>query len=412
MNQISRRTLLKAGLALGATGLTAPAILSYGLGEKPVKLGMDNPLTGTYAVVGDSQLRGAKLAVEELNEKNGILGRPVKLVVEDSAGDVGTAVQKAHKLIDKDGCTFLLGSVSSSVALAISQVAHEKGVIYMDTGGHTTPVTGTHCHWTTFRTCTTTYMLAAAIADTLADKFGKRWYFLTPDYSFGHTEQAAFARILKGMGGTVLGNALAPLGTTDFSSYLIKAEQAKPDVLINLTDGNDLVNSMKQALQFGMNQKMAIGGGLQELEDLQALPPAARIGWWTFEWYWDQPGVPHVKEHVAKFRKKYGKYPTARSWFGYASVHSLALGANKAKTLDQVKVAHTMEGMVLPPEIALEPHQPYFRPGDHQLMADEFPGEVNHGGEYPDLFKVAKVIPGDKITQSVQAKGCHMTFPT
>src|SRR5574340_41521 len=320
---LSRRNILKSGVAVSASVLAMPPILAYGQGEQSIKVGMHDPLTGTYAAEGESEVRGAKMALTEINAKGGMLGRKVELVVEDDAANAGLAAQKAHKLIEQDKISLLMGAVSSATALSVNQVAHEKGVVYMVTGGHTDPVTGTQCHWTTFRICTTTYMLAAGLGGTLHEKFGGKWYFITPDYAFGHTLQESYAKILKGMGGTVLGNSLAPLGTTDFTSYLIKAESTKPDVLINLTDGQDLVNSMKQAVQFGLTKKFPIGGGLSELEVLRALPPAARIGWWTLEWWWDQPKTPHVKEWVATYQKVYadGSWPSARTWFGYAGLH-------------------------------------------------------------------------------------------
>ena len=401
MGRVDRRSVIKAGLAVGAAGLFAPPILTYGRGETPIKIGMHDPLTGTYAAEGASEVNGAKLALEEVNRRHGMLGRPVELIVEDDAANAGTAVQKAHKLVEKDGCAMLMGAVSSATALSVNQVAHEKGVIYMVTGGHTDPVTGKEAHWTTFRICTTTYMLAAGLVNTLYKKFGKRWYFITPDYAFGHTFQAAYAQILTSKGGTVLGNSLSPLGTTDFSSYLIKAQSTDPEVLILLVDGQDLLNCMKQAVQFGLQKKMAIGGGLSELEVMAALPKEARSGWWTVEWYWDQPKTPHVKQFVAAYHKKYGKYPSARSWFGYAGLHSLVLGANHAKSIEAVKMAHALEGMQLPPEVALQPHRVYFRAGDHQLMSSEFPGEIKPDGVYPDLFKVADIVEGDKIALSV-----------
>jgi branched-chain amino acid transport system substrate-binding protein len=304
-----------------------------------------------------------------------------------------------------------MGAVSSATALSVNQVAHEKGVVYMVTGGHTDPVTGTQCHWTTFRICTTTYMLAAGLAGTLHKKFGGKWYFITPDYAFGHTLQESYAKLLKGMGGTVLGNSLSPLGTTDFSSYLIKAQQAKPDVLIVLVDGQDLVNCMKQAAQFGLMKKFPIGGGLSELEVLRALPKEAKQGWWTLEWWWDQPNTPHVKEWVAAYRKAHtdGTYPSARTWFGYAGLHALAMGAAQAKSVESVKVAKALEGLELPPEIKLQPNKVYFRPGDHQLMSSEFPGEILADGTYPNLFKVADIVAGDKI--ALKDTGCKLDYP-
>jgi len=410
---LNRRTIIKSGAAaLGASQIFSPAILNYALGETPIKIGMHDPLTGTYAAEGDSEARGARMALAEVNAKGGILGRQVELVIEDEGANAGIAAQKAHKLIEQDKVDFLMGAVSSATALSVTQVAHDKGVLYMVTGGHTDPVTGTGCHWTTFRICTTTYMLAAGLASTLYKKFGGKWYFITPDYAFGHTLQGSYAKLLTAMGGKVLGNSLSPLGTTDYSSYLIKAQQSKPDVLVLLVDGQDLVNCMKQAAQFGLTKKFPIGGGLSELEVLRALPKEAKLGWWTLEWYWNQPNTPHVKEWVAAYQKANpdGTWPSARTWFGYAGLHSIAMGANAAKSKEAVKVAKALEGLELPPEVKLQPNKVYFRPGDHQLMSSEFPGEIIQDGKYPDLFKVADIVAGDKIALSVKDAGCHLDY--
>lgn len=410
---INRRTIIKSGAAaLGASQIFSPAILNYARGETPIKIGMHDPLTGTYAAEGDSEARGARMALAEVNAKGGILGRQVELVIEDEGANAGIAAQKAHKLIEQDKVDFLMGAVSSATALSVTQVAHDKGMLYMVTGGHTDPVTGTGCHWTTFRICTTTYMLAAGLAATLYKKFGGKWYFITPDYAFGHTLQGSYAKLLEAMGGKVLGNSLSPLGTTDYSSYLIKAQQSKPDVLVLLVDGQDLVNCMKQAAQFGLTKKFPIGGGLSELEVLRALPKEAKLGWWTLEWYWNQPNTPHVKEWVAAYQKANpdGTWPSARTWFGYAGLHSIAMGANAAKSKEAVKVAKALEGLELPPEVKLQPNKVYFRPGDHQLMSSEFPGEIIQDGKYPDLFKVADIVAGDKIALSVKDAGCHLDY--
>jgi branched-chain amino acid transport system substrate-binding protein len=412
VRKITRRRVMQAGAAIGIAPLFSPPILSFAQGETPIKIGMHDPLTGTYAAEGESEVRGANMALAEINAKGGILGRKVQLVVEDDNANAGLAAQKAHKLIEQDKVSFLMGAVSSATALSVNQVAHDKGMLYMVTGGHTDPVTGSQCHWTTFRICTTTYMLAAGLAKTLYQKFGGKWYFITPDYAFGHTLQESYAKLLKQMGGTVLGNSLSPLGTTDFSSYLIKAQQSKPDVLINLTDGQDLVNSMKQAAQFGLTKKFPIGGGLCELEVLAALPKEAKQGWWTLEWWWDQPNTPHVKEWVAAYQKAHSdkSYPSARTWFGYAGLHSLALGAAKAKSVEPVKVARALEGLELPPEIKLQPNKVYFRPGDHQLMSSEFPGEIIQEGKYPNLFKVASIVAGDGIALKPEETGCKLDY--
>lgn len=409
---ISRRTLLKSSAVLGATSLLYPAIGAFAKSENPVKIGLIDPQTGTYAVTGASEIAGFKLAVDQLNARGGILGRPVQLLIEDSAANVGQAVQKAHKLVNRDHVHFLSGAVSSAVALALSQAAEQLNTLYMDTGGHADAVTGEQCRWNTFRTCSTTWLLTAGDFQTLFDKYGKNWYFITPDYAFGHSLHRDYVTQLKKAGGKDLGNALAPLGTTDFSSYLIKAKSANPDALIVLTSGDDLTNTLKQATQFGLNKEIGIGGPLMELENLQALPAAARYGYWNMEWYWDQPDTPHVPEFVETYKKANGgNVPTARSWFGFASAHALALAAEQAKSLDTMKMVRALEGLELPPEVALQPHKTIYRASDHQLIGSEFPGRVKAGGSYPDLFEVSSIVDAQKIARSAQAKGCKMTYP-
>ena len=335
---VPRRTILKAGLAIGAMQIASPYVVKS-LAEEPIRIGLDDPFSGTYAELGRNEQIGCQLAVSEINAKGGILGRQVQLVAEDStSADTGVAVQKAHQLIDRDKVTFLLGNVNSAMALALGEVSNQAGVLHIVTGGHTDPVTGTDCHWNVFRVCNTTRMETDAVAKLLIDKFGKKWYFITPDYAFGHTLQQGFEANLKKFGGTEVGASLTPLGTTDFSSYLIKAQAANPDVIIFLTAGQDAVNSLKQAVQFGLDKKFHIAGAQQELEVLEGLPPNARIGTWVFEWYWVQPNVPHVKEFVAAIRKiNSGKVPTARHWFGYAATWTCALVANQEKTLQPVR---------------------------------------------------------------------------
>ena len=410
---LRRRTVLKAGLAIGALQIASPFVVKA-LGEEPVKFGLDDPFTGTYAELGKNEEIGARLAVEQINAKGGILGRHVELLSEDSTStDTGAAVQKAHKLIDRDKVNFLLGNVNSAMALALGEVSSEAKVLHIVTGGHTDAVTGKDCHWNVFRVCNTTRMETNSVSKLLFDKYGKKWYFITPDYAFGHTLQQGFEASLKKFGGTEVGASLTPLGTTDYSAVLIKAQAANPDVIIFLTAGEDAVNSLKQAVQFGLNKKFHIAGAQQELEVLEGLPPDARIGTWVFEWYWNQPTVPHVKQFVADIRKMNGgKVPTARHWFGYASVWTCALIANEKKTLDADKLAKGLENFTLPPEVALMPDKVFYRKGNHQLMPDLYVGHAVDKGPAPeDLFHVDKIVKGIDAALPVDETGCHLTFP-
>ena len=408
---VGRRSILKAGAAIGAMQVASPFVVSA-LGETPVKIGLDDPFTGTYAELGKNEKIGCELAIEQINHKGGILGRKVELISEDStSADTGTAVQKARKLIQRDKVDFLLGNVNSAMALAIGQVSNEFKVLHIVTGGHTDAVTGTDCHWNVFRVCNTTRMETNSVSATLFKKYGKRFYFITPDYAFGHTLQQGFEAALKANNGTEVGASLTPLGTTDYSPYLIKAQAANPDVIIFLTAGQDAVNSLKQAVQFGLNKKFHIAGAQQELEVLEGLPPDARIGTWVFEWYWNQPNVPHVKEFVEAIKKKTGKVPTARHWFGYVATHTCALVANANKTLDSVKLAHALEGFRLPPEIGLMPNTPFYRAGDHQLMPDLYVGHAVEKGPVPeDLFHVDQIVKGTVAALPVDQTGCKINW--
>ena len=410
--KVSRRTIIKAAAAVGATQIAAPFIIKA-RAEEMVKIGLDNPLTGTYAAVGKNELTGCQHAIDQINAKGGILGRQVQLLVEDStSGDAGTAVQKARKLIERDNVNFLIGNVNSALALAMAQVSNEKGVLHIVPGGHTDGITGATCHWNVFRVCNNTTMEANAVAGPMIKNAGKKWYYITPDYAFGHTLQAGLEKAAAKLGGIKSGADLTPLGTTDFSSYLIKAQSANPDVIVFLVQGDDMINALKQAVQFGLDKRLHLAGSQQELEALQGLPPEARVGSWVFEWYWKQPGVAHVPEFVAAIKKITGRVPTARTWFGFVSTWSCALAANQAKSLDARKMAKALEAMKLPPEVGLMPEAPFYRAGDHQLMGTLYDGDAQAKGSEPDdLFKVTSLVKGVEAAGPVEDSGCKMTWP-
>ena len=412
--KLDRRTLVKTAALAGVAQIASPFVVTSWAADN-VKIGLDNPLTGHYAAVGKNELIGCQLAIDQINAKGGILGRKAELLVEDStSGDAGTAVQKARKLIDRDKIDFLLGNVNSALAAAMANVSYEKGVFHVVPGGHTDPVTGTNCHWNVFRVCNTTQMEANAVAGTLITKAGKKWYYITPDYAFGHTLQAGLEKACTSLGGSKVGGDLTPLGTTDFSSYLIKAQAAKPDVIIFLVAGDDAVNALKQAVQFGLDKKFHLAGAQQELEVLNGLPPEARVGTWVFEWYWKQPGVAHVEQFVADIRKRTGGHvPTARTWFGYASVWTCFHAAALAKAIDAKKMAKAMQGYKLPPEVSLMPDGAFYRAGQNQLIPDLYVGHAQSKGasDPEDLFVVEEVVKGEKIAGTLEETGCKMTWP-
>jgi branched-chain amino acid transport system substrate-binding protein len=411
--RVSRRRLVKSGLVLAGAQIVAPFLVRSHAADA-VRIGLDNPLTGPYAALGKNEQIGCQMALEAINAKGGILGRPVELVVEDStSGDAGVAVQKARKLIDGDKVDFLLGNVNSALSLAMAEVSSEKGILHIVPGGHTDAVTGASCHWNVFRVCNTTQMEANAVAAALVEAYGKKFYYLTPDYAFGHTLEAGLIKAIAALGGSRIGGDLTPVGTVDFSSNLIKAQAANPDVIMFLVAGDDMLNALKQAVQFGLDKKVHLAGAHQEMEPLEGLPPEARIGTWVMEWYWNQPGVPHVAEFVEAAKKRTGRVPTARTWFGYVAVWTCALGAAKANSLKGLDMARALQDFPLPPEVALVPNKAFYRAGQNQLLASLFVGSAQASGSAPDdLFKVAKVVNGADVAGTLEESGCKMTWPT
>ena len=403
---------MRAGLVVAAAQVASPFVWRARAADS-VKIGVDNTLTGTYAALGKNEQVGIQLAVDQINAKGGILGRHVDLIVEDStSGDAGTAVQKARKLIDGDKVDFLLGNVNSALSLAIAQVSNEKRILHIVPGGHTDAVTGASCHWNVFRVCNMTQTEANAVASALIKDYGKKFYYITPDYAYGHSLEAGMIKASAALGGIRVGGDLTPLGTVDFSSYLIKAQAANPDVILFLLGGDDMVNALKQAVQFGLEHKVHLAGALQEMENLWGLPPEARIGTWMMEWYWKQPGVPHVAEFVETIMKRTGKPPSARTWFGFVAGWTCALAAANAKSLDALAMAKALQGFQLPPEVALSPNKAFYRAAQNQLIATIFVGNAQASGDTPDdLFHVTSVINGADIVGTLEESGCKMTWP-
>ena len=409
---VRRRTFIQAGLALGASQVVGAPLIIAARGDEAVKIGMVNPLTGVFSALAQSEVDGAKYAEAEINKKGGVLGRPVQLLVEDSANDIGTGVRKTHKLIDRDNVHVILGEVNSGTAYAMSQVTNEKKVFHIVPGGHTDPITGTSCKWNVFRVCNTTSMDANAVTPELVKRFGKKWFFITPDYAYGRTLQDAFVKALIRVGGTYDGEML-PANNTDFFATLNKAKAYKPDVLLNNMGGLPQIICMKQFTQFSMQREMALGGGLFELENVKGCPPEAQTGWWDMEWWWNQPEVPEVVKFVADYRAAMNKTPSARDWFGYVSMHSVRLAADKAKSLDGPKLAAALEDLELPPDVALQPGRVRYRAGDHELMPNIFVGSVHTPKSGPDdVFTVATLVPGEEAAGSVAETGCKMVQPT
>jgi branched-chain amino acid transport system substrate-binding protein len=404
----ARRTMLNAGLAWAALKLATPFAIQA-RGEEPVRIGMVEPLSGVYAKLAEAEVEGARVALEEVNARGGILGRQAQLLIEDSTNSIAIGIAKTRQLIDRDRVDFIVGDLNSSIALAMMRVTSESRKLHIVTGAHVDAITGQQCSWNVFRVCNTTAMEANAIADTLIRRFGKKWYFLTPGYAYGYALQAAFERRLRDHDGTWT-SATLPLGTVDYSEPLQNARNYRPDVLIDIMGGDDQVNSLEQIMRFGLGEEMTIGGALFEMESILAVSDAARTGWWTMEWWWDQPD-PLVNAFNEAIRRRTGKPASARNWFGYVAVHTLAHIANQEKSLAAVALARALQGRALPGEITLAGASASFGVSDHQLMSTILVGEVHPPRRDAfDVFTARASVRAEAAREG--ASGCTLAFPS
>ena len=262
--KLDRKSFLTTA-AITSAGLVTgfPAILpSRAFAADVLNVGLNYEYTGVYASYAQSETQGAEMAMDEWNARGGVMGgTKVAVVKEDNNNNPGNAVEKARKLILVEKSPVLMGSINSAVSMAISGAANALNTFYIDTGGHADAVTGEKCEYSTFRTCHSTWMETHATGLSIQKKFGKKWYFITPDYAFGHALLSRLSRHGESkLGVQVVGTDLTPLGTTDFSAYLTKVQDAKPDVLILMVQGDDLVNCLKQANSSGLLKRIPVAG--------------------------------------------------------------------------------------------------------------------------------------------------------
>jgi branched-chain amino acid transport system substrate-binding protein len=256
--QLGRRTALRrfaGGAAVSA--VAAPAIVGAQAGV--LKIGHLTPLTGFLGPIGEYAVMGVKLAVEEVNEAGGVLGRKIDLLSEDSVNPQ-TASTKAQRMIERDGVDVLLGEISSASGLAIAQVSGRNRTPFFQTGCNSDELRGKSCNRFMFHIEAANTMYVKAVGEALlrgGQVKGKKWYSLTADYAFGHDLLKVTQRWFAANGATHAGGDLVPTDLNDFSPYILKLRQNRPDlVMINLA-GNQTTNFLKQYNEFRVAAGMA-----------------------------------------------------------------------------------------------------------------------------------------------------------
>jgi branched-chain amino acid transport system substrate-binding protein len=390
--RLNRREFLATsvlGTAAGAAGtgtLFFPAIVRA---QEPIRIGQLIPFTGFLGAIGEYGKQGATLAVEELNEKGGALGRKLELITEDEANP-GVAVQKARKLIEKDKVVAIEGLVSSASCLAVGDEVQRAKVLLINAGANSDEIRSKRCHRYVFSTegCNTQYV--SAIGNWLIkERKISRWYFLTSDYAFGHDLLRVARNLLVANKGTEVGSDLAPTGTTDFSQYITKMKAAKPDLIFHNLAGADVTNFLKQYAESGMTIEVA--GGV--IDSAFAWPVGESLrGHFPIIW-WHELNNPASKVWAARYMKRWGRPPDNQAYGDYLAVHAIAQAIDKAKSADSAKLVSALEGHTLTGAMdGLKGRPLTFRAWDHQLLQPMYVVAAKDKAKWKDKWDIFEII--------------------
>ena len=377
-----RRDVLKAGVA-GALALGFPAIVKAQSGA--IKIGHLTPLTGFLGALGEYAVMGIKMATEEINAAGGVMGRKLDVMSEDSVNPA-TASTKAQRMLERDGVEFLMGEINSASAKTIMQVAARNKRLFLQIGARSDVLRGKDCNRYTFHVDIPVTVMVNAAGQALAREGhikGKRIYFLTSDYLFGHDLAKAAKAFVAANGGTLVGDELTATDTTDFSPFLLKIRQAKPDLVATNLGGNQVTNFVKQYAEFGLPYQVA--GFNLNTADAWSAGEGNLAGIWPTVWHHDLD-TPGSKAFVAAFRQKYGKPPENHAWIEYVSLKIMAQAMNATKSVDTEKLIKYFESQA---EFdLLKARKGYFRAWDHQLIQEAFPFTVKPKGQAKDKWDI------------------------
>ncbi len=437
----TRRKVLKGGAA-GLIGIgLAPTIFSRGMAAEylneptgsTVKFGFNVPQTGPYAAEGADELLAQQLAVEHLNGEgdggmlntfssknlkgNGVLGKKVEYVTGDTQTKSDAARAAAQSMIQKDGVVMINGGSSSGVAVAVQGLCQEAGIIFMAGLTHSNDTTGKDKKANGFRHFFDAYMSGAALAPVLSKAYGtdRRFYMLTADYTWGWTQADSMKKFLTGEGWEMVNDVRTPVGAGDFSSYITPVLQSGADVLILNHYGGDMVNSLTQAVQFGLRDKQANGKQFEIVVPLYSELMAEGAGdnikgvYGSMNWNW-QLTDPGTQAFVKSFGEKYGHPPSNSAQTCYAQILLYADAVERAGTFNPCGVVAALEentgsldsvtsdsnkGFMFD---GLGTGKTLYRSADHQCFKDVLvmKGKENPTNKY-DVLEFVDITPVDKV---------------
>ena len=301
-----------------------------------VVIGDIDDMSGVYAdVIGPHGVEAIKMAIADFG--GSVLGQPIDLVTYDHQNKPDLGAQKFREFADRNGLTMLLGGSNTGVSLAMSPVAKEKKVPFFAIGAAGASLTGKDCTPYTIHYAYDTTALGNGTAATILNQGGKSWFFLTADYAFGTQLQDSAARVVTANGGKVVGSVRVPLGTTDFASYLLQAQNSGAQVLGLANAGNDFSNSLKAAKEFGISATMKPAALLAFLTDINAIGLETAQGLYlTTGWYWDLNDK--TRAFGKRFLDKTGAEPTMNQAAYYSATLTYLNAVKAAGTTDADKV--------------------------------------------------------------------------
>ncbi|MCG7628502.1 ABC transporter substrate-binding protein [Epibacterium sp. MM17-32] len=422
---LSRRGLLRTG-AVTSAGLALPTIFTAQSASAftndptggTVTLGFNVPQTGPYADEGADELRAYQLAVEHLNgegdggmlntfsskalEGSGILGKKVEYVTGDTQTKSDAARASAKSMIEKDGAIMITGGSSSGVAIAVQGLCQEAGVIFMAGLTHSNDTTGKDKKANGFRHFFNAYMSGAALAPVLKNLYGddRKAYHLTADYTWGWTQEESIKAATEALGWETVNTVKTPLAATDFSSYIAPVLNSGADVLVLNHYGGNMVNSLTNAVQFGLREKEVNGRNFEIVVPLYSRLMAKGAGanvkgiHGSTNWHWSLQDEGS-KAFVRSFGTKYGFPPSQAAHTCYVQTLLYADAVQRAGSFNPCAVVEALEDFEFD---GMGNGKTLYRGADHQCFKDVLVvrGKENPTSEF-DLLEVVEVTPREQV---------------
>ena len=413
-NTLSRRTFFTAsGALIAGASFAGPFRVNRAFAEdKPIKIGLTSDASGQYANSGASDRRGMLMAIDEFNEKGGVLGRRIETTHLDTETTPATGSRIAERMITREDCGFLIGAIHSGVANAISQVAQRYGVIYLNTNSSSPTESGKDCHRVKFVWDGNGTNFAKAAVQNSINEFGKNWLLLTNDYVWGRDTSAATRKLVDAYGGTIVDEILVPQGTRDFASALLSIQSAAPDVVAAAIGGDDQKALRQQVAQLGMGEKPAWINNQQDWPDVYGLPLDNLFGVFGTTWYYklDLPGVADfVKRYQAAYPDTAMRVPGNVFYNGYMATRELLRTIERAGSTNNIAIIKQLEGLKMSAEDRMQNHEAWIDPDTHQVQQTIYLATANVGTEDPDdMFRILNNAAPADVEDTDAAAACKL----